>query len=127
MIRKLGRSGATAAEFALVLPLFLAMLFGSIQLGILFFANAGRHNAVAEAAREATLWPRRDEAQLRARLNASRFGIVPAQMGTPVITYGNTGGQDFVDIQATYTVSLNFGFFSMPAVSLSETRRAWRS
>jgi hypothetical protein len=48
-------------------------------------------------------------------------------MGTPVITYGNTGGQDFVDIQGTYTVSLNFGFFSMPAVSLSETRRAWRS
>jgi len=123
--RRLGRSGATAFEFVLVLPVLLALLMGSIQIGILFFASAGLQNAVAEAAREATLWPRRSEAQLRARLTANRFGIDPANMSTPVLTYGSAGGQDFVEIQVNYTVNLNFGLFSIPGTVLNETRRAW--
>jgi len=44
-----GRSGAAAAEFALVLPIFLAMLFGIIQFGSVLFL----HNNMVNAAREA--------------------------------------------------------------------------
>jgi len=123
----IGRNGATAMEFALVMPVLAALLLASIQVGIIFFANAGLANAVAEAAREATLWPRRSDAELRARLQARRFGINPQYMSTPVITYGTEGVQDFVEIQASYTVNLNFGLFSVPGVQLSETRRAWLS
>jgi hypothetical protein len=80
---------------------------------------------VAEAAREATLWPRRSETELGARLTERRFGINPQYMSEPVITYGTDGVQDFVDIQASYTVNMNFGVFTIPGVTLNETRRAW--
>lgn len=122
---RLNRSGATAAEFVLLVPVLMALMLGAIQIGILFFANAGLNNAVSEAAREATLWPRRNEAQLRARLEARRFGLNPENLSTPVITFGTDAGQDFVDIQASYRVELNFGIFSIPAVTLDERRRAW--
>lgn len=43
-----GSSGAAATEFALVLPIFLAMLFGIIQFGSVLFL----HNNMVNAARE---------------------------------------------------------------------------
>jgi Flp pilus assembly protein TadG len=52
------RSGATAAEFALTLPLFLAFVFVFFGIGAVFWANAGLRNGVGEGARVATLFPR---------------------------------------------------------------------
>jgi Flp pilus assembly protein TadG len=43
-----GRSGAAATEFALMLPIFLALLFGIIQFGSVLFL----HNNMVNAARE---------------------------------------------------------------------------
>lgn len=119
------RRGASAVEFVLLIPLLSALLLGSIQIGIMFFAYAGLRNAVAEAAREATLWPRRTQADIQARLMERRFGIDPQYMSTPVITYGSAGVQDFVEIQVSYTINMNFGAFTIPGVTLNETRRAW--
>lgn len=47
--RERGRSGAAAVEFALVLPIFLLLLFGIIQFGSVLFL----HNNMVNAAREA--------------------------------------------------------------------------
>lgn len=47
--RERGRSGAAAVEFALVLPIFLLLLFGIIQFGSVLFI----HNNMVNAAREA--------------------------------------------------------------------------
>lgn len=47
--RARGRSGAAAVEFALVLPIFLLLLFGIIQFGSVLFL----HNNMVNAAREA--------------------------------------------------------------------------
>lgn len=119
------RRGATAAEFALSLPVALLIIVAFIQMGSLFLANAGLQNALGEGARAATLWPRRDAAQIRAEIDASRFGLDPAQLGEPQLTFGTAGGQDFVEITLTYTPVLNFLFFEVDAVTLSHTRRAY--
>lgn len=124
---QLGRRGSTTMEFVLVLPILLGLIFASIQVGMAFFANAGLQNAVAEGAREATLWPRRTDAQVRARITSSRFGLNPDYLSTPVVTYGTEDDQDYVEIQASCTVSLDFGIFSMPGVVINESRRAWLS
>lgn len=47
--RQRSRSGAAAVEFALVLPIFLMLLFGIIQFGSVLFL----HNNMVNAAREA--------------------------------------------------------------------------
>ncbi len=41
---------------------------GIAPLGLLFFANAGLHNALAEGARHATLFPRPTPEQVRTRI-----------------------------------------------------------
>lgn len=44
-------SGASAVEFALVLPILMLLLFGIIQYGLHFFAKQSAVSAVREAAR----------------------------------------------------------------------------
>jgi Flp pilus assembly pilin Flp len=119
------RRGTAAAEFALVVPVLVLLLFGCFQFGVLFLANAGLQNAVGEGARMATLWPRRTPSQITAEINASRFGLNPDGLGTPELTYGSTGGQDFVDVRMTYTTELDLVFFKIDGIELEETRRAY--
>ncbi len=127
LIRRLRRDrrGTAAAEFALTIPIFLAIMFGVIQVGILFFANAGLQNALGDGAREATLWPRKSETELAAEITASRFGVKPDNMADPVFTYGAAGGQDYVEISVSYTADLNFLLFQVPGITLQHSRRAY--
>jgi Flp pilus assembly protein TadG len=49
--QKRARSGAAAVEFAIVLPIFLMILFGIIQFGSVLFLHNNMVNAAREAAR----------------------------------------------------------------------------
>lgn len=49
--KRRGESGAAAAEFAIILPVFLALLFGIIQFGSVLFLHNNMVNAAREAAR----------------------------------------------------------------------------
>lgn len=119
------RRGATAAEFALAVPVLLLMLFTVLQFGVLYVANAGLQNAVGEGARVATLWPRRSTAEITSEINAARFGLNPGGLSQPQLTYGQANGQDFVELSMTYTTDLDFIFFKVEDVQLQETRRAY--
>ena len=123
---------AAALEFALAAPALIAMIIGIAQLGILYLANAGLRNAVAEGARFATIWRadlsparRPTDAEIRTRILNSEFGLIPANMTTPSITHGVDSGANYVDISVSYTVPLNFIFFEIPDVTLTESRRAY--
>jgi len=48
-------NGAAALEFAIVGPIFTAMLFGIVYLGLLLFSMASMHFAVEEGARCASV------------------------------------------------------------------------
>ncbi len=45
------QAGSTAVEFAIILPCFLALTFGTINLCVALFANTALHYAVDDAAR----------------------------------------------------------------------------
>jgi len=47
--------GASAAEFALVLPLFLLLILGVLHMGFLLYATSCMHSAVEVAARCASV------------------------------------------------------------------------
>lgn len=117
--------GAAAIEFALVAPALIVFIIGIAQLGMLFMANAGLTHAVAEGARFATIFPRPTDAEIRARIADSRFGIDPANLRTPTITHGTDDGASYAEISASYDVPLDFIFFTLPSVTLTETRRAF--
>lgn len=50
-LRKLNERGAVAAEFALLLPVFLLILFGIIEFGMLMYGREVVTNAAREGAR----------------------------------------------------------------------------
>ena len=117
--------GVAAMEFGLVAPGLVLMIVGIAQLGILFMANAGLRNCVAEGARYATIWPRPSDTAIRNYITSHSFGHYATSLSTPTVTHGVDSGANYVDITVTYSVPLNFVFFTTPAVSLSATRRAY--
>lgn len=120
--------GAAAIEFGIIAPVLLLMLFGLLQLGVMFNAQAGLKNAVAEGARYATIFPNPTNDQIRDRITDRRFGMQAALISGPTITRGlggPTGNIKYVEITMTYSVPLNFVFFTLPSVTLTETRRAY--
>jgi len=115
---------AAALEFALIAPAFILLMIGIMQLGLVFMASAGLHNAVAQGARRATLFPRPDAAQIRTSINAGEFGLVSSRLSTPVVNYNTTANPNFADLQMSYTTTLNFVFFTKP-VTLTQSRRVY--
>jgi hypothetical protein len=55
MIRRTSRRGGNAIEFALTLPLFLAVIVGLMDYGFLFAMQAGIDNAVSLSCREGAM------------------------------------------------------------------------
>lgn len=116
--------GAAALEFALVAPPFILLLIGIAELGLVFLANAGLSNAVAEGARHATLHPRPTQAEVEEKVDAAKFGLDPAGLDVRAVTYDITATPNFADVQMSYTMSLNFIVTQYP-VTLTKTRRAY--
>jgi Flp pilus assembly protein TadG len=55
-MKKLNQKGTAAIEFAIVLPVLLAITFGIIEFGILLYDKAMVTNASREGARAAIAW-----------------------------------------------------------------------
>jgi Flp pilus assembly protein TadG len=119
------KRGVSAVEFALILPLLVLLIVGIAQMGILYFAHAGLRNLVAEGARYASIAPRPTDAAIKARLNEGGFGLTPAKLGQPSITYGNTGGNEWAEITVSYTVNLDFIFWAPAPFQIDEKRRVF--
>ncbi|HEY0111557.1 MAG TPA: TadE/TadG family type IV pilus assembly protein [Allosphingosinicella sp.] len=118
--------GAGAVEFALVLPALLAFIIGTAQMGKLFFANADMRHAVAAGARVASVFPVPDDATILAKVNEKITRAGAAGRTTAIINHsGEDEANPWIEIQMTYTVPLDFVFFNMAPVTLSETRRVY--
>jgi len=117
-------SAASMLEFALVIPALMAMLFGIAELGILFLAQAGLKNAVAEGARYATISPRPTQTQIETKIASKRFGLIAGAITGPTVSLNTTASPAYVDITMGYSQTIYF-IFGSRTVSLSETRRAY--
>jgi len=125
--------GISALEFGLLAPVFIAMIIGVGQMGVLFQAQAGLRHAVAEGARYATIYVynssgtamRPTNAQIIAKVTSSKYGLNSAYITGPTITSGTSNGATYLDITMSYAVPLDFVFYHPTAITLTETRRAY--
>lgn len=124
----LGRDceGIAAAEFAMMAPLVLLLLFLMLNLGLLFEAYNGVQHAVGEGARLATIYPRPADSQLTAAIQNAEFGLDPSLISAPSYSHGSNSGIDYVDVTLTYNAPITFPLFSLPAVPLTYTKRAYQ-
>jgi Flp pilus assembly protein TadG len=122
--------GATIIEFALVLPALVLFIYGIFIVGQLFSANAGMQHALGEGARYATLCLNptpsmgctvASDSQIQARISSKVFGTGSGTftVATPV------AGSGYRDLSVTYTMPMDFLFFSGPNVTLTRTKRVY--
>jgi Flp pilus assembly protein TadG len=103
-------SGAAAVEFALVLPLLLTIVLGTIDWGWYFFVREVATNAAREGARAGTLYTSGQTTQAHAvALAYVTTGALNA--GKAVVTEG-TGANSSVWVQVQYPVGSLTGFFT---------------
>ena len=120
------RQGLGAVEFALIAPVIFAFIIAISQVGMLFYANAGLNNALADGARFAIIFPRPTNEQITARITDRRFGLDPAHITGPTYsTPVTTNGITHMDITLSYAAPMDFIFFTASPVTLSETRRVY--
>ncbi len=139
MLRRRTDRGASAVEFALVMPILLVLVFGLIQYGLYFYSAQTGSNTVNVATRQLTVGNCSTSASLNT-LVSNRLGA--AKVGTPTVTreYFDTDGTTSlgsaassakvggsVKVVITFnTVNLNFPFVPFledPKVSRTVTAR----
>jgi hypothetical protein len=90
-------------------------------------ANAGLRHAVGEGARLSTISPLPSDTAIIARVTAKRFGLQSSRITGPTISHGTENGVNYTEVTMSYSVPLNFVFFSSAPLTLTETRRAFAS
>lgn len=127
------RRGASAIEFALVLPVLVLFIYGTFVFGQLFEANAGMQHALGEGARYANLCLNPSPTtgcsvatndQIRTRMTNSFFGSAMGSFATPTVTDGPSGS-NYKTLSVTYTMPMNFIFFRLPNVTLTQSKQVY--
>jgi hypothetical protein len=119
------RQGAALIEFAFAAPVLIAFMIATAQIGIFLFARSGLKSAVAEGARYATIFPRPTNQQIVDKINARRFGVDATKVSGPVVTNCPASSRPCVQIEMSYTSTMDFILFQTPPITFVESRRAF--
>lgn len=101
--------GAVAAEFAVILPILVLLLFGIVQMGLSFQRQQAVHSAAREAARIASLPIPNAQAEGCARsadaLSGTSFTAAP---NCSYLATCDSGPDVVVEIRVTNTIEIPF-------------------
>jgi Flp pilus assembly protein TadG len=121
--------GANLIEFAIALPVLVSFIWGILQVGLIFQANAGMQHALGEAARYATIYPTPSDTAIRALMTSKKFGTYNGTLGAlQIVDHTNAAGDvDYKTLTLTYNQPTNFLFATGPTVALSKSKRVYLS
>lgn len=111
------RRGATAVEFALILPVFLALLLGTMEIGRLLWVRSTLQFAAEEATRYAIAHSTAGSAEISAQASAHLAGLNGATVQVSVVASSAT-----VTVHLTHEFKLlTGGLLPFKTVPLSAT------
>lgn len=112
MIKPLiNRRGATALEFAVVLPLFLTLALGMLHVSNIFFSSNALQYAVQEAARCASVDTVECPNIAKAKAYAQKSYV---GSGTPSFTHSIQACGNSISASLTYSWSIGLHSFTTP-------------
>jgi Flp pilus assembly pilin Flp len=114
LLTRLARAadGGTAVEFALVLPVFITLMVGTVSAANLFFAANSLHYAVQDAARCAAIKTTVCSSSTTTVAYAKdRYG---GPQIAPSFAYSTDGCGHSVSAEATYPIYLGFASVDVP-------------
>ena len=117
-------SGASAVEFALLLPVLVMILFGIIEFGLALYRQAIFTNASREGARLVIVQsvPAITNAQINAAIDnyLTPAGITPGTVSRTIVAGGVTGTPVQVTLTLPYTFVVLAGLTSVaPLINLT--------
>ena len=117
-------SGASAVEFAILLPLLMMIVFGIIEFGLALYQQAVLTNASREGARLGIVQsiPSITIAQIDATIDTylTNAGITPGNVGRNIVPGAVTGAPVSVGLTLPYTFVVLPGLTSVaPTITLS--------
>ena len=110
------KTGASAIEFAIILPVLILFLFGIIEFGILFYDKAVITNASREGARAGIVYRYPDpvtEDEIQQVVHDYCAGHLITFAETPSLTISTTPGIEAGD-PLTVTVTYDYQFLVLP-------------
>jgi Flp pilus assembly protein TadG len=112
------QTGAVAVEFALVLPLFLVLVIGVVEFGLIMYSKTVITNASREGARLGITYtiPRKTTGEIETRV---RDYLTPAGLNDATVTVTGAGGSagSLLDVNVSYT----YHFLVLPQLVTSLT------
>jgi Flp pilus assembly protein TadG len=118
-LRRRSESGGTVVEFAIVLPLFFAILFGCVDYGWYYYQKFTLASSVQAGVRSALSVAESDSpdpwstAQTYAISKLSGGGIAPAS-----ITWGPAAGSRYSGVKPNRTITMTASYTFTPLVGL---------
>lgn len=119
--------GAAVVEMAFALPPLIIILWMVVQLGLVFRAASGMQHALGEGARVSTLWPVPSTDTVQAKMRSAVFGIGPGDFNIPTPVQGTADGSNYLDLTVTYTQATNLLIIPGPTISITRSKRVWKS
>lgn len=122
--------GTAVIEIAIALPVIILFIYGIFQVGVAFQANAGMQHALGEGARLATICKNPTAAgvcsvatnsEIETKMNQKMFGT---GIGTFTVN-PITNGADHKNLSVSFTMPMNFLFFTGPNINLTRTKRVY--
>jgi Flp pilus assembly protein TadG len=123
-LKRLLRSvdGATAVEFSLVVPVFLAFVLGTFEFGRMMWVRNSLQTAAEEASRYAMTHVTATNTNLIDQASAS-FNDLGTGAASFAIVRDTANGVSFVTINGSYTFNFLFPFFDFGTVHLTGKSR----
>ena len=120
-------AGATAVEFALVVPLLGMLVFGMVELGVFYLGMHKAQQVSEDSAREVRMMNMPDKTAVETVL--ANHLVTPIKGSyVPVVTMVDQYGKSFADIRITYSYNLSIPFLDQfQFTSKSGTRVQLRS
>ena len=114
------QEGAAAVEFAIILPLFIVLVFGIIEFSLAFYDKAMITNASREGARRGIVYTTDPDATVS---NAEIESVVTAYLSDNLITFGPDTDVDVAIAREGFapgddlsvTVTYSYGYLLLPA------------
>ncbi|MEQ1755219.1 MAG: TadE/TadG family type IV pilus assembly protein [Micropepsaceae bacterium] len=121
MIRRLSTAwkangGASAVEFAMILPVFVTMVMGTIQMGIVYYQAGTVQFALEEAARQVMVNPDMSSGQIQTSIE-SKLADLTSQTVTVTYSLDNSGPISVAQVNASFSIQVVIPFvpsFSIP-------------
>ncbi len=94
-----GEKGQSLVEFAMVLPIFIMLVFAIIDFGAALFNDVTLNNAVREGARRGAVQASEDD--IKARVQDTADPLIECSLGEPVVSNAQGERGDAVTVEAS--------------------------